>query len=110
MQVRKFCVLELKLVKKSLGGPPSLAELLEIAERLHEARIVRVAYPGRSGASTLANEGHLPSQAFYVAAAQRLPQIELAVGDTVLARALAESHKQLSDRFFPVDEDGVRFG
>lgn len=96
-------------MKKSLGGPPSLAELLEIAARLHEARIIRLAYPGRNGSCILTNEGHLPSQASYVAAAQRLPQLELAVGDTLLARALAESHKQISDRFFPLDEDGVRF-
>jgi len=108
--VRTFCRLEINLVKYSLGGPPSQAELLEIAERLHEACIIRLSYLSRNGTIIPANEGHLPSQAYYVAAAQRLPQLELAVGDTVLARALAESHKQISDRFFPVDEEGVRFG
>jgi hypothetical protein len=108
--VHKFCGLEAKLVKKTLGGPPSSSELLEVAERLHEARVVKVAYPGRQGAATDAlagGGGHLPAQAFFVAAAQRLPLLELAVGDSVLARALAESHKQIADRFFPVDDEGV---
>ena len=111
-QVHFICGLEKKHVSKVLGGAPTPAELLEIADRLHEASILRVSYPlsGRKeGTDAASGDGHLASMAFFAAANQHLPQLELAVGDSVLARALTENHKPIADRFFPVDEEGALY-